>query len=574
MGEDRGNPGPRKRSIPAGRANGTAPSRRAEAHFVERSRALRVLTAAGRSLVRSDSETVLLEAICRVCVEQGEYPLAWVGYRVDDDARTVRPVASASDGEGYLDACAFTWGSAPARQGPVGRAIRLGETVAVQDLRSAACDEPWCEAALERGYAAAIALPLVSEAEVFGVLAIFSDEHDDFDPDEVRLLGQLADDLAYGIRNLRSWEARQRAETQLRESHDLLEQVFANVHMLLAYVDRDFNFIRVNRAYAAAGGHDPDWFVGRNHFTLYPDEEKEAIFRRVLETGEPYTVYEKPFTRPDRPKKGVTYWDWSLRPVVGRSGKVTGLLMALIDVTERRRQRDAAMTEHRRLERGVLEASQAERRRVGRDLHDSLGQVLAALSFRSQNLARTLGDDHPEAREEIESLTEMIREAIRQTRAISRGLNPVEVKAEGLADALHLLAEQTSLAYEADCTFVCPRPVLIDCHEAAGHLYRLAQEAVSNAMRHGRPSCVQVRLEQDGSELRLVIEDDGDGLPAEAEDGEGMGLRVMKYRAELVGGRCEITARPEGGTRVVCSMPFPVVVPESESHGEAREQDR
>ncbi|MHB1140148.1 MAG: EAL domain-containing protein [Sulfuricaulis sp.] len=129
---------------------------------------------------------------------------------------------------------------------------------------------------------------------------------------------------------------RKQAEKTLRESNELLERIFDSTHFCLGYLDRDFNFIRVNQAYAETCGYPPEFFPGKNHFQLYPHEENEAIFRRVVQTGESYTAIAKPFEYPDRPERGVTYWDWTLHPLKDGAGNVEAVLFVLLDVTERR----------------------------------------------------------------------------------------------------------------------------------------------------------------------------------------------------------------------------------------------
>jgi len=130
---------------------------------------------------------------------------------------------------------------------------------------------------------------------------------------------------------------RKQAEEALRESNEILEKIFATTHFLFVYLDKDFNFIRVNRAYAKAEGENCDqaFFQGKNHFELYPHEENEAIFRRVVETGKPLTSYAKPFEYQEHPERGVTYWDWTLQPIKEADGKVEGLIFILLDVTDR-----------------------------------------------------------------------------------------------------------------------------------------------------------------------------------------------------------------------------------------------
>ena len=128
---------------------------------------------------------------------------------------------------------------------------------------------------------------------------------------------------------------RRRASRALQENNELLERIFDSTHFCVVYLDRDFNFIRVNQAYAKICGYPAEYFPGKNHFRLYPHVENEAIFRRVVQTGEPFTITAKPFEFPDHPERGVTYWDWTLHPLKDPAGNVEALLFVLLDVTER-----------------------------------------------------------------------------------------------------------------------------------------------------------------------------------------------------------------------------------------------
>jgi PAS domain S-box-containing protein len=141
-----------------------------------------------------------------------------------------------------------------------------------------------------------------------------------------------------------------------RETNAFLEHVFSAIHVMVAYLDRDFNFIRVNRAYAEADGHPPEYFVGRNHFALYPHDENEAIFRRVVATGLPYVAVARSFVHPGRPERGLRFWDWLLQPVRDGDGRVQGLVLSVLDVTERTAsaERARAASEYAR---SLIEAS-------------------------------------------------------------------------------------------------------------------------------------------------------------------------------------------------------------------------
>lgn len=135
---------------------------------------------------------------------------------------------------------------------------------------------------------------------------------------------------------------------QGRDDTELLETLFDSVPVLVACMDRDFNFLRVNRLYAEADGRSPDFFPGRNHFDLYPNDDNERIFRQVIATGEPYYAFEKPFRYAEHPERGTSYWDWILQPVRERNGAVGGLIFSLIDVTRRvRLEQDKRRAEER-----------------------------------------------------------------------------------------------------------------------------------------------------------------------------------------------------------------------------------
>ncbi len=148
-------------------------------------------------------------------------------------------------------------------------------------------------------------------------------------------LSRLAPAITRAMREAEDRVERRHAEDALRKNNALLERVFSSTEFMIAYLDADFNFIRVNRAYAGADDQTPQFFVGKNLFALYPDSENEAIFQRVVETGEPYMVYAKPFVYHDHPERGTSYLNWTLQPIKEPDGRVCGLVYSLVDVTER-----------------------------------------------------------------------------------------------------------------------------------------------------------------------------------------------------------------------------------------------
>ena len=184
-------------------------------------RALRVLSTTSQILIRATQESDLLQEICRIAVEVGDYRLAWVGYAEQDDNKTVRPVAQAGFEDGYLETLRITWADAERGRGPTGTAIRTGKPSIARDMRTEPRFAPWRAEATRHGYASSIALPLIANSRTFGTLNIYATEPDAFDTEEVKLLTELANDLAYGITALRTHAAREQADTILRIQRDL-----------------------------------------------------------------------------------------------------------------------------------------------------------------------------------------------------------------------------------------------------------------------------------------------------------------------------------------------------------------
>ena len=229
------------------------------------------------------------------------------------------------------------------------------------------------------------------------------------------------------------------------------------------------------------------------------------------------------------------------------------------ELEEHVRQRTAALTqemqERRRLEKELLAAGEREQRRIGHDLHDSLCQHLTGTALAGQVLGKKLEDKSLPEAAAANHLVELVEEGIELTRTIARGLHPVEMQAGNLADNFQELAVTASERFNVSCKFESPQPVLLQDASAVTHLYRLAQEAVTNAVRHGKARHVNICLDSADNETVLTVTDDGSGLPENARNNQGMGLRIMAYRASMIGAVFNIERLPSRGTRVTCTLP-------------------
>jgi PAS domain S-box-containing protein len=213
------------------------------------------------------------------------------------------------------------------------------------------------------------------------------------------------------------------------------------------------------------------------------------------------------------------------------------------------------ITERKRLEKEILEISEREKRRIGHDLHDGLCQHLAGVEMMSQVLEQKLASRFEDGAKRAGEIARNVREAISQTRSLARGLSPVTLDSEGIVSALQELALNTGKIFGVVCRLDCDPPVPVADHAVATHLFRLAQEAVSNAIKHGRAKKISIQLTGDPGRVILKVDDDGTGFPAEIFKSKGMGLRIMQSRVGMMDGTLAIERNPGGGASVICSVP-------------------
>ncbi len=225
-----------------------------------------------------------------------------------------------------------------------------------------------------------------------------------------------------------------------------------------------------------------------------------------------------------------------------------------------RQQRDAIrarlelLERSQQLEEEIISISEREQQRIGRDLHDGVCQYLAAIGFTASMLDQELQKESPTLAKTAGEIANLLQDAARRTRDLARGLSPVDRDEGGLESALDELAVSTSRLAGISCAFICPGPVQIRDNTQAIHLFRIAQEALSNAMKHGRAKAVVIALEAGDGACSLRISDDGIGFDANSCEKKGMGLSIMRYRARMIGGTMEIQPNAPAGTVVACTI--------------------
>ena len=247
----------------------------------------------------------------------------------------------------------------------------------------------------------------------------------------------------------------------------------------------------------------------------------------------------------------------TLSPTKDAAGNVTGISSIMRDISERKR-----------LEAEVLQATEREQCRIAQDLHDGLGQQLAGISCLSNTLKKDLADlDLPQAATAAR-ISVLLDSAVAQTRSLARGLHPVVPEPGGLIAALEALAATATDLFKVSCRFERHSMTSIEPLSVTTHLYRIAQEAVTNSIRHGRARNISIGLSSTPERIVLKVNDDGVGFPREAPRREGMGLRIMHYRAGMIGGTVVVRSTIAGGTVVLCTVPRTAAPPLNNHNGQ------
>ncbi len=339
--------------------------------------------------------------------------------------------------------------------------------------------------------------------------------------------------------------SRKLAEANYRRELGFNEILASHTSAIIILLDRNGNLIHANEATLQMLGYKLKDLVGKQppwKSDLMDPAEKIRSHERFKEmlTGKNLPTREVTLIGKDRNQHVVT-----LSSIITRTpeGMVDRIIVTGTDLTERNR-----------LQKEILKISEQEQARIGHNLHDGIGQTMTGVSSLIEALESELSGDQRQSASRIHHL---IQEAIQEVRRMSHSLSPASVKNRGLGGALHLLAETIRTNHRTACTCEVNPDIRIEDSEKETHVYRIAQEAANNALRHGHPSSIKLSLQLLGEhEAVLKIEDNGAGLGKRTHEHPGIGLRVMDYRANLIDGNLTIKSRARGGVSVVCRFPY------------------
>lgn len=522
------------------------------------SRTVRLLSNCGRALVEAESEQALLDAVCRLVVESGGYRFAWIGVPSHDADCSVRIASRYGVDQGYLEETPVSWAGNEAGRGPTGVAIRERRTQVIHDLRSNPSLALWRDAALRRGFASCLSVPLSLGKELFGAMTVYGASPNAFGDDEVALLEDLARDIAHGIGALRLRVAHLAAEEELRLSEERMRGLFGSINDALFVHGlrpdgKPGRFVEVNDVACRRLGYTREELLTRSPLDIDAPgcDDMGAVVRRLMTDGS--TVFETVHVAKDG----------RLLPVEISSstfmlrGKRMFVSLAR-DITERRRyEQERIEAEHQlsTLSAHLVAARENERAIIARELHDELGQVLTALKMDISTVKRETRAQTGIA-EKLDGMTGLVDQTLGTVRRIAADLRPTMIDDLGLPAAIEWLVEEFVKRHShIDCKLVLDfgRHEVGEAYAIAA--YRVVQECLTNVARHAQATKLHVVLGiRAGQELMISVQDNGRGL--DPHSAGGFGLLGMRQRVQALGGKFSAETIPGEGVVIDVSMPM------------------
>jgi PAS domain S-box-containing protein len=418
-------------------------------------------------------------------------------------------------------------------------------------------------------------VPLVASGRVIGLYSVDKTEPDFFKPEHARLAETLAARAASAIQNAQLFEQsqhyvaeleermseRKRAEEALRESEERYRELFENARDAIYVHDLKGNYTSINRAAERLSGYNREEILGR-HFSEFIAREhiaqaRDCLFAKLAQSGE--TTYEVDVIAKDGRRVPV---EVSSRAIY-ENGVIVGVQGTARDITERKQAQDTL----RMFSRLLIEAQEDERRRIARDLHDQIGQTLTAVKMNLHTIQRLCVT--PETAPRIEDNIDAVDEALRLVRDLSVDLRPPLLDDLGLATALCWYVDRYSqrVGVATEIQIDLPNQNERFSRELETACFRIAQEALTNVVRHARATLVSLRLTRNDTVLEMEVKDDGVGfdpaaLRRRAARAATLGLLGMQERAHAAGGEVEIRSTIAKGTTILFTVPLEDTAPQ------------
>jgi PAS domain S-box-containing protein len=540
---------------------------------------LAALSKSSQIMAQTTDEAEYLNKVCDIIVDDTDFTMVWIGYAEEDEAKTIRPVASAGFNDDYLDNVKISWADNEFGCGPSGVAVRTGKMAMCNNMFTDPDFEPWRDQALKRGFAASIVFPLKSGNKTFGAITIYAKEPDSFLEDEIKLLSKLSSDLAHGIITIRLRKAQEMAELALHKSHSelsvlveertaelveinrtlsLTEEKYRTIadftYNMETWMDASGKYIYVSPSCLKITGYTADEFMNDPNLFVkiaHPDdcEMVENHFKEDM-TG---TVLKGALEFRIITKSGMERWiGHSCQPVYSTEGMLLGQRGSNRNITKQKIAELILVDSEkhlRALTQRMDEVAEEERIRISREIHDEIGHLLTALKYDTEGLTNHLNNKPEQIKEELSGMISMIDALIDTVRKIATELRPGILDHMGLLAAIEWKIKQFRLKNKICCEYDIEEMDVVFTKNETTFIYRILQEIFTNVTRHSKATHLLISIGQNDGNFVMKVTDNGVGFDVQASLQKGsLGLMGIRERAKSIGGEIQIESFPGKGT--------------------------
>ncbi len=564
-------------------------------------RAFEGMALSDHAIVNAKDETMLMQQVCKNIIKYCDYSLMWIGYVNQDEAKTITPVASAGFEEGYLERLKLTWADTERGRGPTGTAARVGVPVICSNIQVDPNFAPWRKDAIERGYASNMALPLIADGKIIGVVSLYAASPDFFQYEELQLMTRFCNDLSSGIMAIRMKAERDRHLHELFMANELLEvmvsertQVLTETNQKLleeienrkknekllqqteqkyrtvadftydceSWLGTEGRFLYVSPSCEHQTGYKPSEFIENSSLfyeIVHPDDRDivkghfdHVIFPNTGVCNLKYRIITK---------EGKVKWiGHTCQPVFSEDGEWLGQRGSNRDITAEKEAEHILIRSQKQLRALTIrldESTEAERKRIAGEIHDELGHLLTALKFELDNLSESPSTTIGSLTENINDIQNLVSSLITSVRKISTELRPEIIDHLGLLAALEWQIKEFRKRTRICCDFRIDEFSYNFSNKETTVIFRILQEVLTNISRHANPTHVLIFIARIDNQLVMKVNDNGKGFESvETLSETSLGLLGMKERALSIGASVDIMSTPGKGTEVLFKLPL------------------
>jgi PAS domain S-box-containing protein len=510
--------------------------------IVKLNRLYHFTSAINEMMLRVDDRDKIFSEACQIAIEYGKFRMAWIGV-YNPELEKVVPLAWAGHIDGYLDQLKISIDKGNFSKGPTGNAIRNQRHYYCNDIANDPIMLPWKSEALQRGYRSSICLPIIINSKVVAVFNLYMDQPFFFNEQEIKLLKEVTDDIAYAVEKIELRALQKQSEERLKESEEKFRKLVEET-MVGVFILQDGVFKYVNPQVEQISGYSKDELIDVPFDIILHKDDLEEMRQKYFARITGRSLENHYFMRGVRKDGAVRYIE-IIASVINYQSR-EAIIGTAVDITEQ-------IEEENRISKAVIDAQENERQQISMELHDNVKQIMAASLLNVEFIGMNMSHDETMVRI-VGNVKNYIRDAIEELRKLSHKLAPsvdlnvpLEEKIKALVGVMNV-SKQLKVSYKFKNL---GQPI---CRDAQLAIYRILQEQLTNVLKYSKATTIKITLTKEDGNIIMIVADNGVGFDTTIRK-KGIGLENIKRRMQTLQGKMEIISEPGKGCTLKVQIP-------------------